>query len=435
MSFPAAKTLSRRCAKQVFREFILAVIAVLGIGVSMPVLAQHATQEGAKSTPKPITIGQVRMMHSKILDQDRVLLIHLPKGYALSNQSYPVIYVLDGRTQFEHVASLADFLSSSLPPEIPRMIVVGIVQKNRNHELMPAAKTATNRMPLAALGKSLTIRMRDTGGTDGFYRFLTQEVSAYMRKHFRVALFRILAGHSAGGLFVIHTMLKHPRSFNAYIAMSPSLFWDDGHEVSVARKTLGSLPLQHRFLFLGAGAYEGIIIENMNGLRSILALRHPRGLRWWYKIVPKTYHQDSPYEQMYFAMQAIFSNWRVPQSMLMTGDMKGLERHYAQASRIYAYKFKPSEWLVNQTGYLQLGLLKSPKVAERVFRTNVKLYPKSGNASDSLADALVAQGKLPEAIAQEKRAITLARAQHDPRLQYYVKKLGRLQHAKATDSQ
>ena len=45
----------------------------------------------AQQEEDPVTIGTYKILHSKILDEDRTLLIHLPRGYESSFVAYPVI--------------------------------------------------------------------------------------------------------------------------------------------------------------------------------------------------------------------------------------------------------------------------------------------------------------------------------------------------------
>jgi predicted alpha/beta superfamily hydrolase len=47
-------------------------------------------------------------------------------------------------------------------------------------------------------------------------------------KRYRTATYRIFAGHSFGGLLAIHTLITRTNLFDPYIAISPSLQWDDG---------------------------------------------------------------------------------------------------------------------------------------------------------------------------------------------------------------
>ena len=50
----------------------------------------------------------------------------------------------------------------------------------------------------------------------------------------------LLIGHSFGGLFAIHALIERPDSFDAYIAISPSLWWADGVVVDRAELLFAS---------------------------------------------------------------------------------------------------------------------------------------------------------------------------------------------------
>jgi tetratricopeptide (TPR) repeat protein len=55
--------------------------------------------------------------HSGVLDEERTILVHLPKGYALSEERYPTLYVLDAEFFF-HQAASARFADWVLPNEM-----------------------------------------------------------------------------------------------------------------------------------------------------------------------------------------------------------------------------------------------------------------------------------------------------------------------------
>src|ERR1700733_7844598 len=64
------------------------------------------------------------LLNSKILNEPRSIWIHLPSDYISTNQTYPVIYLLDGDGHFKYVSELVDYLSGYDRNRIPEMIVV-----------------------------------------------------------------------------------------------------------------------------------------------------------------------------------------------------------------------------------------------------------------------------------------------------------------------
>ncbi len=66
-----------------------------------------------------------------------------------------------------------------------------------------------------------------TGGADDFLRFILDEVTSHVVGLAPVDMDRLtLFGHSLAGYFTLWVMAHHPRSFRAYAAISPSIWWD-----------------------------------------------------------------------------------------------------------------------------------------------------------------------------------------------------------------
>ena len=79
---------------------------------------------------EPVVIGQKKVIHSNILKEDRTYQIYLPKSYGWAlDRYYPVLYVLDGESNFIHTTATVDFLSSA--SEIPELIIVAITSTIR----------------------------------------------------------------------------------------------------------------------------------------------------------------------------------------------------------------------------------------------------------------------------------------------------------------
>ncbi|HLZ90033.1 MAG TPA: alpha/beta hydrolase-fold protein [Puia sp.] len=170
-----------------------------------------------------IVIGKTDTVYSHILNEKRRILVRLPHDGTspfFRGQRYPVIYLLDGDSHFPSVMGLIQQLtevnSNSLFPD---MILVGIPNTNRQRDLTPTlAKTSP-------YGDSNSVR--GTGGGENFTAFIEKELIPHIDSLYPTAPYRILIGHSLGGLMVINTLINHPNLFSAYLAIDPSMWWDD----------------------------------------------------------------------------------------------------------------------------------------------------------------------------------------------------------------
>src|SRR5690606_13046032 len=78
------------------------------------------------------------------------------------------------------------------------------------------------------------------GGADRFLRMLREELIPWVDANYRTNSYKILVGHSLGGLFTINTLITEPDAFDAYVAISPNLQWNEQDLVKRAEVFLDS---------------------------------------------------------------------------------------------------------------------------------------------------------------------------------------------------
>ncbi len=176
--------------------------ALLAIGLCNSAWAQRLDSA--------VAIGQGSHIWSKTLQEERHLLIHLPPGYWHSDERYPVLFLLDAEAQFHHATGIVNFLGTD-NGRIPEMIVVGVTNTNRTRDLTPATQDAEQRKDHP-----------NAGGADAFLTFLADELRPWVNANYRTQPYRILVGHSLGGLFAVHSLLRRPDSFQPISRVSPS---------------------------------------------------------------------------------------------------------------------------------------------------------------------------------------------------------------------
>ena len=366
--------------RHTFRFSIFSFLLVMLVLASLlPVMAQVG---------EPIVLGQRVKFHSNIMNEDRTLLVYSPDTALASSGRYPVIYLLDGESQFLHTTGVVQFLSQN--NRMPQMIVVGITNTNRTRDLTP--QPADTSSP-------------GSGGADTFLGFIKDELVPYIDSHYKTSPFRMLIGHSFGGIFAVNALLKHPDAFNAYIIVSPSLWWSRDTLVHQIDAFLKKAPTMRTFVYETIGNEgPGMVTPSLRVLQLIES--HPvEGLQWKIKLMENEDHGSIVHRSIYDGLEFVFSSWQM-RGNLMTAGIAGLEQHYRDLSKLYGYQIAVPELVVNGLGY-QYFFQNKLDEAIAVFTWNVAHYPGSWNVYDSLGEAFAKKGDTRQAIENYEKSIVL----------------------------
>ena len=367
-----------------------------------------------------VAVGESFRLPSKVLGEERTILISAPFGYAAGAERYPVLYLTDGDAHLFHTRATVDFLARN--GVIPDLIVVGVANTDRTRDLTPTrwARPGQGGRSPAASG----------GGAGKFLDFFAQELIPFVEGRYRTAPYRILAGHSLGGLFALTAMTERPEIFNAFVAASPSLSWDGDTVLRQLAKRLQSPAELKRTLFVTMADEEAGDPHptGFDRLRSILGAAKAPGLAWEAKLMEDEDHGTVVLRSHYWGLRKIFEGWRLPvdpRTRRFAGSLPDLERHYAALRDRFGVPAGPPELVLNQAGYqhLQEGNVEG---ALAIFRSAFLRYPQSPNVHDSLGEALEKTGRKEEALACYEKAVELARKTGDPRLRAYASNRDRL---------
>ena len=257
----------------------------------------------------------------------------------------------------------------------------------------------------------------------------------WVESTYRAAPLRILAGHSAGGNFALHTMRVRPELFQAIIAASPWLAWDDSAELKQLVPFLESTEVTTRVLFV-TSANEGPEMKaNMETLISAVRAHKDASLRWDSATYPEETHDSTVIKSYFDGLRMVFNGWSFPrdtQTNFLMGSLDDVKAHYARFGERLGYTQRPPEDIVNELGYQLLGM-KELEQSLAVFRYSTEIYPQSANVWDSLAEALEQAGKTDDALASCRKAVSLAEANGDPNLETFRKHAVRLSGPKKPD--
>lgn len=254
---------------------------------------------GGAGAGQPIVLGQGYEIASAALGEARQVNVYVPADYAASGKSYPVLYLIDGGVDqdFIHIAGLSQH--ASISASFREMIVVGIATQDRRRELtFPAVNDTTLKKDYPTHGESAKFRA-----------FIADEVKPWVARSYRTDGQDVVIGESLAGLFVIETFLKQPALFGGYIAIDPSLWWDDGALARQAKNILAtrSEPADgERAMYMAVAQGE----PAMRAPQAAMAqtLRGARGLSFTYDVMDDEQHSTIYHRAALSALRKVFAN-------------------------------------------------------------------------------------------------------------------------------
>ena len=144
----------------------------------------------AANAGEPITIGETITLQSKIMGEERTILVSTPPGYEQGTAGFVVLYMTDGSGHFTHTRGTVDFLAGN--GLMPQVIIVAVGNTDRTRDLTP-----THVESLGGDGDAFPV---DTsGGASKFLDFFEHELIPYIDDHYRTMPMRLFSGHSFGG--------------------------------------------------------------------------------------------------------------------------------------------------------------------------------------------------------------------------------------------
>lgn len=215
---------------------------------------------------------------SKAVDESRVINVWTPPNYKNGTDSLPVLYMPDGgvKEDFPHIANTVAKLVEI--KSIPPIILVGIENTERRRDLSGFSEV-----------KEDSIYCPLTDGAKNFRAFIAGELVPEINSKYRTTSKKGILGESLAGLFVMETFLLEPNLFDFYVAMDPSLWWNDHHLVKKADEFLNAFPEKEiKLWFAGSDAED--ISEHTKELAKILKNNPSNNLVFKYSDEPNEKH-------------------------------------------------------------------------------------------------------------------------------------------------
>jgi len=373
---------------------------------------------------KDITIGTIEILHSKILDEDRKIWIHIPKDevdYEGVDLKYPVLYLLDGNGHFSSVVGMIERLSSKYSDRaIPKMIVVGIENTDRTRDLTPTKGNSAHPYVSESLAEQ-------SGGGENFLKFIKEELMPYIESNSPANSYKMFVGHSFGGLTVMHAFRHHTSFFNSYIAIDPSMSWSDGVLLSDIKSNSSREFMENTALYLGIAntipkemELNQVLNDTTVGTEHIKRafeldayLRNQQIETFNYKgyYYENDTHGTVPTVTIYDGLRFIFKEYQYWWNNEDFDEKKEkliskIQTHYTQLSQKMNYEVKPDISLINSIGK-EFLTLKEYNLAFKFLQLNKENYPESYRVYDALGDFYSAKGEKEKAIDFYKESLVI----------------------------
>jgi len=345
-------------------------------------------------------LGTQYILNSEILLEERPIIISLPHGYENNDANYPVLYLLDGLGNIKHEIGTVELLTDS--GIIPPVIIVAIESLDRSRDLTP---TSAGQGVYGGIGDS---GIAQSGGAPKFLQFLEEELIPYIESNFRTYPYRLLEGHSFGGLFSTYALMEKPDIFDAFIIQAPALWWNKEEMTANAKLFFNSQTNLDKTIYFGIGGGDGWgMRQELKRYVQVIEENTPKSLRWKHEEVGDEDHDTSRLLLNYYGLKYVFSD-------LIASEE--LRNNYSDA-----FFFKGERELINKYGQqarrpvsnyvdIALKLLKEENDlgAIVVFERAVKTYPKYIGLMTNLAKLYEKTKQNDKAIDTYKLAIQLS---------------------------
>jgi predicted alpha/beta superfamily hydrolase len=226
--------------------------------------------------PRPYTAtAQVSILDTAFLipqlNRKRTIWVYLPKGYATSKKTYPVLYMQDGQNLFNERTApygewgVDEFLDSAARKYNKECIVIGI--NHGNEKRMTEYNPYDNKQYGKGEGKE-------------YVDFLALTLKPFIDKKFRTqkeARSTFVAGSSMGGLISLYAVIKYPNVFGGAGVFSPA-FWTVPDIYEEVQKANWSAHVP-RFFFYAGGKENETMVRDMDKVIAIIEKKGSYQLR------------------------------------------------------------------------------------------------------------------------------------------------------------
>jgi uncharacterized protein len=207
--------------------------------------------------------------------------------------------------------------------------------------------------------------------------------------------YRVFVGHSLGGITTINALYTMPEVFNAYVAIDPSLWWDNSVLLKQARQRVTAARWEGRALYVAQANTlspdDSVTNPHFGGITqfdAVMKAYNTSGLRYAFKYYEQDDHGSVPLVAEYDALRFIFDGYK-PNLMRLLASPRSVITHFQNISTRLGARFQPSEGTLRLLGLIALG--QDSTKAQEFHQITTELYPGSYRAWDLLGNVALAR--------------------------------------------
>ena len=356
---------------------------------------------GVAQSTQLYEIGTKDSLYSNTLEEQRVIWVQLPESYRQeSEQLYPIIYVLDGAVHFQAVSTVLSYNWGGFMPE---MIIVGISNRNNRTRDLTTSEIQTRR------GAEYN---QETGGAENFTLFIEKELIPHIEASYPATTYRTLIGHSYAGLFTFNMLVKHSDVFDNYLAIDPSLDWDEQKLLNQSKEILSTRDYHGKALFMSLSGQlhmqnSDITIENVMQDSSDYTLfarsniefsnfvtkNEHNGLSYQWKFYEQDLHGTVSLPSILDGLKFLFNWYPIENTDMFNSPdtptdelIQMIRKREKKLKDHFGYKVPPfDEELLIMLGYMNLEW-GNPQKSLALFQLALEYYPDSAEALKNIKE-------------------------------------------------
>ncbi|MEP0393445.1 MAG: alpha/beta hydrolase-fold protein [Erythrobacter sp.] len=303
---------------------------------SVPSYAQSETPVSQQSASHFADSFITLNIDSEHLGEERPVLVRLPTDYAATaTKDYPVLFVLNEKSNFEWASYIVDLQASKFG--IEDMLIVGLPHIGQyTRDNYPFAAPKNNELNPQA---------------QKYSAFIRQEVIPLIEERYRVNNGRTIIGHSLSGLFAMHMFTQHNDTFSTFVALSPSLH-QAPQMIPLMQEFLGQQHKRSSQIYMSLGSLEhGQIQQGYDALADVFQQTGQQSGKWELNRMPNTDHLLAAFKGTYNALAWMYADYTIQSEAAETMQKSDYISHYDDLSDRLGYPVKPRKR--HLTGYAQ----------------------------------------------------------------------------------